>query len=220
MSAHGCGGCRAVRTARDPVTFTVEVTGLEALRELQEIKGRVGVSAVRAINKVARDQRSNAAKKIREQVAFQARTLGPSSGRLFVSRKASRNRLEARITARSRPTSLARFTPGRSTRQGVRVEIKPGRVRFLRRAFFIRLPQGASLTDTKFNLGLAIRLRPGERLSNKIRQVQLGRNLVLLYGPSIQQIFLDNEGKGVAADISTQTADQLEAEFARLLGVF
>jgi len=54
-------------------------------------------------------------------------------------------------------------------------------------------------------------------MSNKVRQVQVSKGLYLLYGPSVQQVFLDNQGDGVADDLAPDALAQVEAEFARLL---
>lgn len=199
--------------------FAVMVEGVESLREIRDLGPRIKTAAAQAINKVARDQRAEAARRITDQVNLPKSYVSPAGGRLVVSQQAQKESLEARITARGRPTSLARFSRGTPGKAGVTVEVKPGQTSFMRRAFLIRLPQGSTLTDSRFNLGLAIRLRPGERLQNKARQVKLDKGLYLLYGPSVQQVFLNNEGKGVAADLADPTADYLEAEFTRLLAL-
>lgn len=199
--------------------FAVMVEGVESLREIRDLGPRIKIAAAQAINKVARDQRAEAARRITDQVNLPKSYVSPAGGRLVVSQQAQKESLEARITARGRPTSLARFSRGTPGKAGVTVEVKPGQTSFMRRAFLIRLPQGSTLTDSRFNLGLAIRLRPGERLQNKVRQVKLDKGLYLLYGPSVQQVFLNNEGKGVAADLADPTADYLEAEFTRLLAL-
>lgn len=199
--------------------FAVMVEGVESLREIRELGPRIKTAAAQAINKVARDQRAEAARRITDQVNLPKSYVSPAGGRLVVSQQAQKESLEARITARGRPTSLARFSRGTPGKAGVTVEVKPGQTSFMRRAFLIRLPQGSTLTDSRFNLGLAIRLRPGERLQNKVRQVKLDKGLYLLYGPSVQQVFLNNEGKGVATDLAEPTADYLEAEFTRLLAL-
>ena len=199
--------------------FAVAVEGVETLREIRELAPKIKFAAVQAINKVARDQRTEAARRITDQINLPKSYVAPAGGRLTVSQQAQRTKLEAKITARGRPTSLARFSKGAPGKAGVSLEVKPGQSSYMRRAFLIRLPQGSTLTDSRFNLGLAIRLRPGERLQNKVRQVRLDKGLYLLYGPSVQQVFLDNEGKGVAADLADPTADYLEAEFARLLAL-
>lgn len=199
--------------------FAVMVEGVESLREIKDLGPRIKTAAAQAINKVARDQRAEAARRITDQVNLPKSYVSPAGGRLVVSQQAQKESLEAKITARGRPTSLARFSRGTPGKAGVTVEVKPGQTSFMRRAFLIRLPQGSTLTDSRFNLGLAIRLRPGERLQNKVRQVKLDKGLYLLYGPSVQQVFLNNEGKGVAADLADPTADYLEAEFTRLLAL-
>lgn len=199
--------------------FAVAVEGISQLRDLTDMGDGAKIALVRALNKVARDSRAESARMIGEQINLPKRSLGPAAGNLTVSKQAQRASMEARIKARGRPTSLAKFSKGTPGKAGVTVEVKPGQATFMRKAFLIKLPQGNALTDTRFNLGLAIRLAPGERMSNKINQVQLSKGLYLLYGPSIQQVFLDNQGKGVADDISEPAADQLEREFIRLMGL-
>ena len=200
------------------MAFSVEVRGLRGLGIVGELNMRTRRAASRAINQTARDQRVVIARRIGEQIAIPRSLLGPQQGRLTVSRQASPANLEARITARGRPTSLARFSRGAPRRgRGVTLEVKPGRLTRIRRAFLIRLRQGRQLTDTRFNLGLAIRLRQGERIANKRRAIRISSGLYLLYGPSIQLVFLDNEGRGVARDEEQRTARKLEANFLRLL---
>lgn len=202
--------------------FAVFLDGVELdlLREIDTAARRR--AAVQAINKVARDARAQAARLIREQVNLPARYVSPAQKRLYVSKQAQGSSLEARITAQGRASSLAQFVtgPARPGKAGVYVEVQPGKARFMRRAFLIRLPQGTSpVTDTKFNLGLAIRLRPGERLENKVSARRVEKGLYVLYGPSVNQVFRANDNSGVANDIAPDTAARLEAEFLRLLGV-
>jgi hypothetical protein len=200
--------------------FAVAVEGLGTLRDIRDLDKKSKINLVRALNKTTRDARVEAARRIGEEINLPKRSLGPAAGNLTVSKMAQRASLESRIKAKGRPTSLAKFskgTPGRGA--GVTVEVKPGQASFLRKAFLIKLPQGNTLTDTRFNLGLAIRLAPGERMANKFQQVQISKGLYLLYGPSIQQVFLNNAGKGVAKDISDPSADALEREFIRLMGL-
>lgn len=201
--------------------FAVVVEGLETVRDFGDTKGKIARAAAQAINRTARDQRVRAARLIQAQVNLPARYVSPAEGRLAVSRQASAGKLEAAITARGRPTSLARFVQGSPgfNKAGLTVEVRPGQASFMKRAFLIKLNSGSGRTDTQFNAGLAIRLKPGERIKNKIRQVQLSKNLYLLYGPSVQQVFLDNQGDGVAEDISGETLAKLEREFLRLLNL-
>ena len=178
------------------------------------------LAAVRAINKIARDARAQAAKMIRNEVNLPARYVSPSEGRLAVTKQANGSNLEARITARGRATSLAQFVTGsaKPNVQGVHIKVAPGKARFLRRAFLIRLPQGNSpVTDTKFNLGLAVRLKPGDTLRNKITARRVEKGLYVLYGPSVSQVFRANDGDGIANEMTPGLEAKLRDEFLRLL---
>jgi len=177
-------------------------------------------AASQAINKTTRDKRAKAARAIRDQINLPARYVSPSGKGLYVSKHASPSSLEGVITARGRPTSLARFAQGtpRAGKSGVVVEVQPGRARFMKRAFPIKLPQGSAFDiETKFNLGLAIRLRPGERLQNKVKARRVEKGLYLLYGPSVDQVFRANDGDGVANDLVPEIERDLSNEFLRLL---
>ena len=103
---------------------------------------------------------------------------------------------------------------GLRARGGLTVEVKPGEARFLKGAFLVRLRAGAAKTDTKFNLGVAIRLKSGQRPRNSRAAVELARNVWLLYGPSVNQVF-----QTVRADVAPETRDFLINEFMRLLDV-
>ena len=137
--------------------------------------------------------------------------------RLGVSKLARNADLEAIITGRDRATSLARFASGGRIggKNGVTVEVGKGKSRHLRRAFMIKLKSGKTMDGSTFNVGLAIRLAPGERLSNRhlpanTHASSLGSGVVLLYGPSVDQVF-----KSVASDIQPDVADALATEFFR-----
>ena len=202
--------------------FAVFLDGLEVdlLKGLDNESRRK--ATVMAINKIARDARAQAAKMIRQEVNFPAKYVSPAQKRLYVSKQATGGNLEARITAQGRATSLAQFVKGapRPGKPGVYVEVAPGKARMMKRAFLIRLPQGSSpVTDTKFNLGLAIRLRPGESLANKVSARRVEKGLYVLYGPSVNQVFRANDGDGIANEMVPDVAAKLEAEFRRLLGV-
>lgn len=198
--------------------FAVFVEGLSSLQDVNLLQDDIRFAASRAVNKITRDSRTSAARRIGREVNFPNNYLNPAAKRLFVSHHATPNKLEGRITARSRPTSLARFVRGQPRKgQGVHVEVKPGKARFMRRAFLIRLPAGSGPIDTKFNMVLAMRLRPGESLANKKQARRIEKGLYLLYGPSIDQVFLSKAGRGVADDMEPEVLDNLEEEFYRLL---
>jgi hypothetical protein len=179
-------------------------------------------AAVMAINKTVRDLRKEAADMIRDEVALPAKYVSPGQKRLYVSQQARGDNLEARITARGRATSLARFATGNTRvggRDGVYIEVHPGKARLMRRAFLIPLKRGTGpVTDTNHNLGLAIRLSRGEALRNKYSARRIESGLYLLYGPSVSQVFRNNAGTGVAKDMVPEAVKDLRAEFERLVG--
>lgn len=186
------------------VFFTVSgalKSGLQG--EIEEIPENIRRAAMRAVNKTADRARAASAREMRNQVNFPARYLS-SEGRLQVTRKASLTSLEAVVTGRQAPTSLARFVQGTPKRgQGVRVEVKPGAARYMKRAFLMKLKNN--------NVGLAMRTTGGPP-SGAYKPKKITDNLWLVYGPSIDQVF-----RTVAEDVSEPMADYLEGEFSRLL---
>jgi hypothetical protein len=152
---------------------------------------------------------------ISEQINVPAGYL--NDDRIGVTQKATPTRLEARITGRQRATSLARFATtgsvGSKGGVGVRVKAKGGS-RFMKSAFLVRLRAGTALDGDSFNTGLALRLAPGQTVFNKRdvgQMVYLDRNVVLLYGPSIDQV-LRNE---VAEAETPKVVDMIAIEFFR-----
>lgn len=200
--------------------YVVVAEGLSDLvnSDLENISDELRRKAVMAINRAIEWARVQASREMRRQVAFKA---GYLRERLRVTKKARGQDLEAIITGRQRATSLARFArdtdPAAARRRGgVRVEVKPGAAKMMKGAFLVRLRAGAAKTDTQYNLGLAIRLKPGDSLRNKKYAVQLDQNVYILYGPSVDQVF-----RSVADDLSPDALVYLEREFDRLaaLGV-
>lgn len=199
--------------------YAVFAEGITSLQEFDSLKDEIRLWAAQAINKTADTSRTRAARMIRSEVNFPASYVNPADRRLYVSKKAQRADLEARITARSRATSLARFIVGGQSKmtEGVQVMVHPGKARLLRRAFLIKLRAGKSEIDTKSNLGLAVRLKPGETLRNKTDVQKLDRNLYLLYGPSVAQVFRARDDSGVATEMSPEVVRDMEREFLRLV---
>jgi hypothetical protein len=197
--------------------YVVAVNGISAIRDLETIPESIKVAAQQAVNRTSDRARTASAKEILQQVAFPASYLAPSGGRLSVTKRATRDDLEARITGRWRPTSLARFvrsgSPG-NTKSGVSLEVQPGHAVRSKRMFLLRLRAGTADLDTQSNLGLAIRLKPGERVEGKHKMVQLSKGLYLLYGPAIVAGICDG-----SQDISPDAADFMQQEFLRLLEV-
>lgn len=196
--------------------YVIVLEGLDALSDLASITPKLTEAARQAINRTLDRTRTQAAREIRRQVNFPASYLSPSGERLSVSQRATDTRLEGTITGRWRPTSLARFaknTDPKAARRrgGVTVAVKPGSAKFLKGAWLVRLRAGKEKTDTQFNLGLAMRLKPGESLRNSRGAVRLDNNVWLLYGPSVSQVF-----STVRDDLTPETMAFLEQEFERL----
>lgn len=193
--------------------YVVAVEGLEALDSIEDLPKAYVTAARRAVNKTVQRTRAASAREIRRQVNLPARYVSGQNGRLRITKLATGNDLEGKIAGRERPTSLARFLVGNGrSHGGANVQVKPGTVRRIPRAFPIKLRAGAADIDTKFNLGLAIRLRPGETIRNKRQFVKLASNLYLLYGPSVNQVFAS-----VANEEAPDAAIFLEQEFSRLM---
>lgn len=192
--------------------FVVAIDGLPDNMPLEALPKRIQQNAVRAVNYAAKRGRTRAAKEIRQQVNFPASYLYDSAGRLTVQTAKTISDL-AEIRGHWRPTSLARFaTRGTVGKPGVSLQVKPGKATRSNRMFLIRLRAGTADLETKSNMGLAIRLKPGERVTGKLTTVQMKNGLTLLYGPSISQVF-----RSVAADETPAVEEDLTREFLRLM---
>lgn len=188
--------------------YAFVVEGLSSLAGIEDIPADIERAAVRAINKTVPWTRTRSAREIRRQTAFPARYLSGEDGRLEITERARAGSLEGRITARQRATSLARFVTGRTRRRGIRVTVKPGSARYIRRGFLIPLRgAGGDLNNT----GLAIRT-DGSAPKGAYKPKRLFDNVWLVYGPSVDQVF-----RQVREDVSEDAADYLEVEFNRLL---
>jgi hypothetical protein len=149
-----------------------------------------------------------------EEVAFPS---GYLKDRLGVTEFASPTALRAVVKGRDRPTSLARFAtasgvprPGRGGWVPVQsIMVRPGRRKQTNRTFLVSLRRGDVATG---NVGLAIKLRPGETLQgvDRFSPFQLFPNVYLLYGPSVDQAF-----QGVVADLAPKVVDNWSEEFYR-----
>lgn len=189
--------------------YVVAVDGLDQLGDIESLAPKIARYAQQAINTTTRRRRTAMAKEMQKQIAFPARYLSGSGGRLKIDKYANPRSLEAVITGRDRPTSLARFAANRDPkasrrRGGVSVNVAPGQTKFMNGAFIMQLRGG--------NLGLAIRLKAGESVRNKKQMKRVSKGLYLLYGPSVNQVF-----RGVAEDGTPETLDFLEREFLRLM---
>lgn len=195
------------------------ITEIEGLREMgMYFKVMPDVSAKcasLAINQTIQRAGLNLARKtIEQEIAFPKGYL--TGDRLRPQKFAKPNDLEGSIVARKRATSLARFaTPGQPfNKPGITVRVgRGGGSTALRGAWLVRLKQGASLTQDQYNVGLAVRVKPGDKLRNKKQGHKswlVPDKVALLYGPSVDQVF-----RQVADDISLPVADLVSAEFLR-----
>jgi hypothetical protein len=193
------------------MSASIVVTGLkDALSFFEEFPEIATTAAMLAVNDSADKSVPPIKRNMIKQINFPRNYLTPS--RLGVRRRATRGSLEAVISGRDRPTSLARFAPGatpeNSKNRPIFLRVKPGNTQKMVRkdgrpsAFLLRLKNG--------NIGLAVRLRKGETLKNSDKAVNLGENLYLLYGPSVDQVLQD-----VAVEESPGIGDRLTNSFLR-----
>lgn len=204
--------------------FSVTANGIPAFEHmLNSIPTITRTAMSRALNDTARDVLPVIKKQIYAEVSFPTGYLDKPD-RLAIAQYATETSLVARIEARDRATSLARFampgTPvarkGLNLRKpgGVTIVIKPGTSRTFPNAYLAELNSG--------NVGFAIRLKPGsdsvhgvqrykpvELFSNQSAKSGGGR-VFLLYGPSVDQVFQD-----VRVTLEPQIEAMLTNEFWR-----
>lgn len=210
------------------MTIEVATRGLKELLEYFERLPHIAEEAsILAVNDSAAFSQRTGSKGIRSQVNLTAGYLGsPNDGagaRLGITKRAHAGDVEAVVRGRERPTSLARFavgtkTPGRRTAgRPVRVKVAAsGAARVMPGAWLVRLRSGRNMDDDNFNLGLAVRLRPGQRLNKREMSTPIGApskdgsRVYLLYGPSVAQVFRE-----VAQTLQDPVSDRVESEFIR-----
>lgn len=190
------------------MNITFKSAGLDQFIErMKNFSTKTTLDAVKAVNKVIVSSRAAAANEIVDQVNFPKSYLGSPNdpnARLAVKKKATRQNIEAVISARRRPTSLANPAFLRSRKAGdVTVAVKGNFPTRLRGAFIVRLNNG--------NDGLAIRVHAGHQLRNSRAAKRLSNNVYLLYGPSVDQVF-----QSVREDIAPKAITDLQKEMIRL----
>ena len=194
--------------------YVMTITGLNRLKELEDLPEKHARAASMAVNATARRARGNAAERMLKQVAFPHNYLAEKAGRLKIARYASKDKLEATIEARDKPTSLSRFvrggakvrTKGSKAGPGLHVVVKPGFAQYMRSAFIMKLKNG--------NLGLAVRSDSAPRRGAKPLYAKKATKLWLLYGPSVDQVFKDVRGQ-----IVDDAEMFMEREYERLVKV-
>lgn len=195
---------------------------LDAISYFQQLPDTAGRAAVLAINQVARRGALSLIKSdIMSEVSFPKDYL--TDDRLGITKLASASSLEATITARHRPTSLARFASGQELgskrKLGVVVNVGVRGARVMRNAWLVRLTRGEPGSQDGFNIGLAVRVKPGESVPNKKGQQMtwlVPNQVALLYGPSVDQVFQEVSGK-VVEPVSEMVVDEFLRQFTRLL---
>lgn len=198
----------------------INFDGVKELKQFFDTAPEATTTALRdTINGAVRFGYAESSRQIRKQVNFTQDYIGSvaQGNRLRVSRYATSENLEGTISATQRAVSLARFAENRSLggKQGVTVRVKAGGAsRKMASAFLIALQAGsAAVTTDNYNVGLAIRLKPGERVANKLKAVRFSENdptLYLLYGPSVDQVF-----NTVRDDVTPAIEGYMETEFYR-----
>ncbi len=200
------------------MSIEIQTRGLDALEAyFASAPEKAREAAVFAVNDTAQFARRLSSKEIRQEVNWSAGYL-LKEDRLAVVRRAYGENLEAVVRGRNRPTSLATFsnqTPTFGSRKrAIKVRVAAsGGAKEIKRGFFMRLRSGGQLTEEASNIGLAIRLKPGERIRGKHTTVGIKNGLSLLYGPSVGQVF-----RTVAQNVSGEVADKLVDEFVRQFG--
>jgi hypothetical protein len=200
------------------MSVDIDSSQVEDLEHLFEKFPQVARQAMSiALNETARGPALKAAKRnIMAQINFPE---GYLDTRVEFKKAATPYNLEARIVGRDRPTSLARFvqpgTPvGRAAvaNRGLNVTVKRGSTR--------RIPQGFLVNLRNSNIGLAIRLKPGETVRGvqRFNPVRLFPNVYLLYGPSVDQVLTD-VGDQIAEEVTSDIAAEFNRQFARLSGL-
>jgi len=197
---------------------------LEGLEKFADATGNlpetVETAISRAINRTLDRTRTRAAKAVLDQVAFPASYLAPASKRLWVRQRARNDSLFGIIEGRDSATSLARFakqktpTTGTQRPKGNKIDVRVkagGGFHGIPRAFIIRLKSS--------NLGLAVRTN-GQQPPGSYLPKSIGKNLWLLYGPSVDQTLLAaTDGDGVYEELTPEALEFLADEFNRQMDV-
>ena len=200
------------------MSYEIEPTGLKEFdRLLQTLGQSVEPAASFAINETAVFARRVGSQAIRNRINFKANYL---QERLAITKRAKPADLEGVVTGRDRPTSLARFAQGTPRfgrqRSAPRVRVKAaGAARPIRNGFFMRLRRGN--TGELGNVGIAVRLKPGETVPGKRVQPKASKSgLALLYGPSVGQAFRSAAPRA-AGPTSDRVVQSLLREFDRMM---
>lgn len=193
--------------------YAVYVEGLSALDEIEHLPDYVKMSAHRAVIHATKRARTESGRLMRERISWSATYLTGQGGKLEINLPNRDGPLEGDISAKFRPTSLARFAVGSKTpwKPGVSLHVGQATYRTSKRMFIVPLRKGNfDISEDRRNLGLAIRLKDGEVLQGKYKMREFSKGLYLLSGPSVAQVFYS-----VAEDVKSNAAEWLRDEFER-----
>lgn len=205
------------------MSVQIRMHGLDSAEKyIREFPAASRQAKILAVNDTARYGARRGSEAIRKEVAFSRGYLGDASNsnsKLRITRLARGSDAEAIISAREVPTSLARFATGAASfgkrDRGPRVKVRAGgSSKQIKGGFFVKLRAGTG-SDDAFNIGLAVRLKPGERVRNKRQMKSFGKGLYLLYAPSVAQVF-DTVRDDIAEDVGVHLETEFLRQFERL----
>lgn len=200
--------------------FDLDLDPLRAWgRQIEQLGEKGDRAAARALNAGAQFAVREGARDIASELNLTQQYV-KSGARLGVSGRASAGNLEAKVTGRDRPTSLARFSSSAQAfgRQKLSPTVSVARGSPGRRipgSFFMRLRKGNS--GELGNVGLAVRVKPGESVPGKRVQPKASKSgLAMLYGPSVGQAFRSAAPRA-AGPTSDKVVQSLLREFDRMM---
>lgn len=192
--------------------ITVAVFGIKDLKDIRAHLPGVERAVGRAVRDTTAFAFKDAKKEMLKQVAWPKAYLDENRFSKITHGRGSG--VQGRISARFRPTSLARFVTSRSqlvSGKGPRdrarelsVTVKPGRTKVMKRAFLMKLRNG--------NEGLAMVVDPGNETGRYEWKTKHGRTIRMLYGPSVDQVF-----RSVSKEESPRYAQHLNTRFLEVL---
>ena len=167
------------------VVISVKHTIDAAIRDLDDVaRSKVPRATARALNKVAAQAKTQAAREIKDRYQIGTRTI---SKYITVSRRASQTMLVAEVRAEGRPLPILAFK-ARQTRKGVSVEVVRGHRKLIAHAFIKTLKSGhrgvfarTSASGASGYLGGSFQFRHGKgsRLRKKGHDLPIGEILTI-----------------------------------------
>jgi len=182
----------------------------EAARLLRGLARAVKKAQMRAINRVASKTRTAASKAIREDVRLPASYVNEN---LKVSQKASINNPEAVITARKRPTRLARYGAKQLARAAKNASGDPSRgIGAGRKQAGVSVGVKKGSGRRKKRNAFLMPLKNSGKMGVFVRIGRAKKDIKHLYGPSVDQVFRE-----VRRDLKPEIPRNLAIEYERQL---